>query len=223
VTRAVQLLLLVLAAGLLAAGCDDGRRYDQAVAVLVDVSGTYADQKPEVVRIVKSEVLPALEPGDTLLIVRIDSESYEKDNLEALVTLDARPSRANAQKLALARQLDAFAASDARSEFTDIPGAMMLAADYLRELAAPSRVMLVFSDLDDDLPSGTRRELAPDEFAGIRVVAVNVKRLDQDNADPARFRARLARWEGQARRAGAADWKNFMDSAQVPMFLAQAR
>ena len=96
-------------AALLALGCADARNYEQAVCVLVDVSGTYADEKAEVVRILKRDVLPALLPGDTLLVIRIDSESYEKENLEALVTLDARPSRANAQKLALAHKLDAFA------------------------------------------------------------------------------------------------------------------
>ena len=87
---------LLLGLLLLALGCGDQSRYDQAVAVLIDVSGTYADQKADVVRIIKREVLPSLEPGDTLIVVRIDSESYQKENLEALVTLDHRPSRANA-------------------------------------------------------------------------------------------------------------------------------
>jgi len=119
--------------------------------VLIDVSGTYADEKPEVVRILKRDVLPALLPGDTLVVIRIDSESYEKENLEALVTLDARPSRANAQKLALARKLDAFASRHEQAEYTDIPGAMMLGAEYLREIEAGSRVMLVFKDTQKTL------------------------------------------------------------------------
>ena len=145
-------------AGLLAllAGCGEGRRYDQAICVLIDVSGTYADQKQEVVKVIKRDVLPGMVPGDTFIAILVDSESYEKDNVKALTTLDARPSRANAQKLALARQLDAFAASDERSEYTDIPGAMMLGAEYLQEVASGSRVMLVFSDLQEELPSGTR-------------------------------------------------------------------
>ena len=95
-------LLASLAAGWLLA-CGEARRYDQTVCVLVDVSGTYADQKADVVRLVKRDLLPALVPGDSLLVIRIDGQSYEKANLEALVTLDARPSQANAQKLALAQ------------------------------------------------------------------------------------------------------------------------
>jgi hypothetical protein len=213
----------LLAAALLVAGCSDGRRYDQAIAVLIDVSGTYADQKPEVVKIIKREVLPSLVPGDTLAVIRIDSQSYEKENLEALVTLDPRPSRANAQKLAIAEKLDAFARSDARSEYTDIPGAMMLAAEYLREIASGSRVMLVFSDLREDLPSGSKRVLGELEFEGIGVVAMNVKRLHEDGADPEQFRGRIVHWEDRVMGSGAVAWNTFMDATKLPEHLAQVR
>jgi hypothetical protein len=213
---AVALLLLVL-------GCSDGRRYDQAVAILIDVSGTYADERGEVVKIIKRDVLPALVPGDTLAVIRIDSESYQKENLELLMTLDQRPSHANAQKLAAARKLDAFARRPGRSDYTDIPGAMMLAAEYLREIAAGSRVMLVFSDMREDLPKGSSRKLAETEFQDIRVVAMNVKRLDSDNADPELFRGRLARWERDVTRSGAAEWHTFMDATKLTSYLADVR
>lgn len=216
-------LIFVLSMFALVAGCSDERRYDQAVAVLIDVSGTYADQKADVVKILKRDVLPGLVPGDTLMVVRIDSESYEKDNLVALVTLDHRPSRANAQKLGLARKLDAFAASGLRSEYTDIPGAMMLSAEYLREIPAGSRVMLVFSDLREDLPSGTTRKLGDAEFEGIGIVAMNVKRLDSDNTDPQLFRGRLARWERVVTRSGAVGWRTFMDATKLSGYLDAAR
>lgn len=210
------LLLLVL-------GCSDGRRYDQAVAVLIDVSGTYSNERAEVVNILKREVLPALVPGDTLLVVRIDSESYQKENVEALVTLDNRPSHANAQKLAVAQKLDAFARGSERSEYTDIPGAMMLAAEYLREIPSGSRVMLVFSDMREDLPAGATRRLAQTEFEGIQVVAMNVKRLASDNEDPARYRARLARWEEAVTQSGALGWRALMDSSKLPAYLEEIR
>jgi hypothetical protein len=207
----------------LLAGCSDGRRYDQAICVLIDVSGTYADEKAEVASILKREVLPAMLPGDTLLVIRIDSGSYEKDNIEALVTLDPRPSRADAQKLALARRLDAFAAETGKSEYTDILGAMLLGSEYLGEIETGSRVMLVFSDLAQDLPAGATRRIEAGEFDGIQVVAMNVKRLHSDNADPEAFRARLASWEGQLLGGGAAGWRAIMDAAQLPVHLAQLR
>jgi hypothetical protein len=217
----VRRLALLLLALLL--GCSDSRRYEQAICVLIDVSGTYADEKSEVARILKRDVLPSMLPGDTLLVIRIDSESYEKGNLEALVTLDPRPSRANAQKLGLARQLDAFAAEPGRSEHTDILGAMLLGSEYLREIEAGSRVMLVFSDLEQDLPTGAKRRIEAGEFDGVQVVAMNVKRLRSDNADPAGFRDRIAFWEGQMIGGGAAGWRAIMDAAQLPVHLAQLR
>ena len=203
--------------------CSDGSAYRQAVAVLVDVSGTYADQKAEVAKIVKREVLPAVAPGDTLLLIRIDSQSYDKANLEALVEFDARPSKANAQKLAVAERFDAFAAGEARSEYTDIPGALMLAAEYLREIPASSRVILVFSDMREELPGGTTRKLAAAELADIQVMALNVKQLESDNADPQLLRSRLASWEERVRRHGAAGWRQVVDAGQLGGYLAELR
>jgi hypothetical protein len=208
---------------LLALGCADGRSYEQAIAVLIDTSGTYADQRAEVVRMVKSEVLPHMVPGDTFLGVAIDDSSYEKDNVIALVTLDHRPSHANAQKLALARKLDAFAARETSSAYTDIPGAMMLAAEYLRESEAGSRVMLVFSDLQEDLPAGEHRTLRKDEFAGIQVIAMNVKHLRRDSADPEVFRRRVETWQQRVAASGGAGWRTLLDASRLPEQLAQAR
>jgi hypothetical protein len=221
--RTNRSLAAALVAAALALGCADGRRYEQAICVLIDVSGTYADEKPEVARILEREVLPSMLPGDTLLVIRIDSESYAKDNIEALVTLDPRPSHANAQKLALAHRLDEFAAKPDRSEYTDILGAMQLASDYLGEVQAGSRVMLVFSDLEQDLPAGARRQIDAGEFRGIQVVAINVKRLRSDNADPESYRARLAGWQGRMLDGGAAGWRAIMDESQLPVTLAQLR
>jgi len=210
-------------AALFLLGCSDASRYSQAVALLIDVSGTYADQKPEVAQIVKREVLPSLVPGDTVVVVRIDSESYEKANVEAFVTLDQRPSHANAQKLALAKQLETFAARAERSQYTDIPGAMMLAAEYLRETGAKSQAIVLFSDMQSDLPPGAKRQFSEREFDGIRVVALNVKRLEADNANPDVLRARLASWETEVTRAGAGGWQTFLDAAKLGPFLAEIR
>ncbi len=215
--------LLLIAAALFSLSCSDGRSYDQAICVLIDISGTYADQKGEVVRILKRDVLPSMVPGDTLIVIQIDSKSYEKDNLVALMTLDARPSRANAQKLALAHRLDDFAKSDMRSRYTDIPGAMMLGTEYLRERVAGSRVMLVFSDMAEDLPKGAKRKMSESEFEGIQVVAMNVKRLQGDAADPEVFRTRLAGWEKRVTKSGALGWENFMDATKLSCYLAQIR
>jgi hypothetical protein len=44
---------VVVAGAMLLGACGDAKHYSQAVCVLVDVSGTYADEKPNVAEIVK--------------------------------------------------------------------------------------------------------------------------------------------------------------------------
>jgi hypothetical protein len=214
---------LVLATLVTSTGCLDMQSTETAICVLIDISGTYADQKDDVVKILKREVIPSLVPGDTLITILIDSESYEKDNVAILTTLDARPSRANAQKLAISQQLDAFAAGSAQSRYTDIPGAMMLGAEYLQESDSSTRVMLVFSDLREELPEGTRREMRPNEFEGIHMVAMNVKRLGPDSSDPEVYRQRLESWEQRVQGAGGAGWQTVMDANKLPDILEALR
>lgn len=200
--------------------CTDPNRHAQAISVLVDVSGTYTDQKAEVMTLVKRGILPDLQPGDRLTVIVIDDRSYEKENVVASLHLDVRPSQANAQKLAFAGELDAFAARQEKAPFTDIRGAMMLSADYLRETGAGRQVMIVFSDLEEDLPKGAVRDLGPTEFEGMRVVAMNVKRLAADNANPALYRERLSTWEERVIASGAAEWRVVLDPQRLVEYLA---
>jgi len=205
----------IAAAALLAASCSSGAQYSQAIVALVDVSGTYADQRPEVVNVIRKGVLPRLTPGDTLVVIRIDSESYKKANVEASMTLDVRPSKANAQKLQLASTLEAFSHKQLRSAHTDIRGAMMLGAEYLRESNAGRRTMVIFSDMEEDLPRGVKRDMASDELKGVRVLAMNVKRLGHDNANPTAYRARLAGWEKQLTSHGAREFKVVLEPEKL--------
>src|SRR5712671_2875590 len=186
-----NLMLVLYAAGLFA--CTNSRNYAQAVCALVDV--------------IKRGILPKLMPGDSLYVIRIDDESYRKDNVEADLNLDVRPSRANAQKLAFARKLEDFARRPQRARHTDIRGAMMLGAEYLKETGAGTRTLVVFSDMEEDLPKGVKRDLAADEFAGMRVLAMNVKKLNADNANPTAYRARLASWKQQVTSHGAKEFQ----------------
>ena len=52
--------------------------------------------------------------------------------------------------------------------------------------------MLIFSDMQEDLPPGAKRDMDPEELENTHVVAMNVKRLQHDTIDPAVFRGRLA-------------------------------
>jgi len=203
------------AAALLAAGCTDAHAHARAVCVLVDVSGTYADQRHEVIRVVKSGLLPHLRPGDSLVVIRVGDHGYTKDSVVATATLDDQPSHANAQKMELAGKLDRFAAADLRERHTDLSGAILLAAEYLRASHAGRKSMVVFSDMLEELPRGAQRTLGPGELAGVDVVALNVKRLAADQNDPAAYRRRLDGWGVRLAAAKAASWTVVLDPSDL--------
>jgi hypothetical protein len=212
---------LAASGALLCCACSDGRAHARATCVLIDVSGTYADQRAEAVRVVERGILPRLRPGDSLFVIRIDERSYDKRSVEATVALDSQPSRANAQKLALAAKLERFARARSHAPYTDISGALLLASEYLRESGAGRKSIVIFSDMKEELPRGARRDLAPGELAGIDVTAINVKRLAADNLDPVGYRTRLGEWGTRLARAGAASWKVVLEPEELAQQFAR--
>ena len=215
---------LLVCALLLSTACTDGSERSQAIVALVDTSGTYHDQKAEVARWLGRAVVPNMEPGDSLTVLRIDEASYgNEDGVVLSFKIDVRPSAANTAKREAAAALEAFAAEKRIAPWTDVSGAMMLASERLKTSGAASQVMLVFSDLVEELPPGTVRTFAPSELAGISMAAVRVKRLAADGRDPSRYRNRLASWEKRTRESGALDWRVLEDANQLDSFLTSAR
>ncbi len=92
------------------------------------------------------------------------------------------------------------------SRYTDITGGIIQAAEYLNETQAGRKTIIIFSDMQEELDYKTVRDI-PIKLDGIRVVALNVTKLDTDNIDPRRYLDRLEWWEKRARTAGASDWK----------------
>lgn len=216
-------LVPLLALATATAGCSREGEYALATCVAVDVSGTYADQMEDVTGMIRTGVLPNLVPGDSLVVVRIDSASYEEANVVGSMTLDHRPSTANAQTLAFSQQLQRQLHASESSSHTDIPGAMMLCTDHLHRASAGGRAILMFSDMKEDLPEGTRRRLGEAEFDGIHVAAVHVKRLQSDNMDPELYRSRLAEWEERVTASGAAGWDVVVSGSALPGYLERIR
>jgi len=208
---------------LLACACSDARSHARATAVLLDVSGTYFDQLGEMVRIIRAGLLPGIRPGDSFFVIRIDERSYDRSAVETAITFDSQPSRANAQKLTLGGTLDRFARNAHRARYTDVSGAILLASEYLRETRAGRKEIVIFSDLREELPKGTRRSLEPGELDGTDVVAMNVKRLAADEQDPAAYRARLTEWGARLRRAGASNFRVVLEPEELAQSFAQER
>ena len=70
---------------------------------------------------------------------------------------------------------------------------------------------------------GAKRALRPDEFRGIHVVAMNVKRLGPDSADPEVYRQRLEGWAKRIEGSGGSGWRTVMDASKLPGVLEELR
>jgi hypothetical protein len=220
--RAVSIPLLAIA-GVLLAGCGDNKRYEMAMCALADVSGTYAKEKGRMVKIIQAGVLPKMLPGDTLSVIAIDSSSYHEKNVKAKLKLDYRPSQANAQRMQFANVLKEFANEKASSKYTDISGAMMLCSGYLKNSMAGTQVMILFSDMKEELKPGLKRNFNDDEFANIDIAAINVIKLNQDNIDPQIYRARMEKWGKRVKKHGAKSWEDDLKPEDIAEYLDSLR
>jgi len=215
--------LSALALAAAVSGCSDSKQYETAYCALIDISGTYAAEKASVVNTVKAGIVPQMIPGDSLFFVMIDSNSYHEDNLVTKLTLDYRPTTANEQKLKVAKTLDEFSKGKAQSNMTDISGALMLCSDYLKATGSGTKVMFVFSDMNEELPKGVVRKFADDEFNGIDLVAMNIIKLNKDSANPEVYRKRLEKWEKRTTASGARSWNTLIDATKIPEYIHQIK
>jgi len=192
-----------------AAGCADSRSHAQAVYMLVDTSGTYARQAGKA-ELVINYLLGTLNPGDSLAVARVVNRSFSEKDIVAKATFDTRPSEANAQKRAFRGRTEAFLRSVQPTSHTDITGALIQGAEFLNETGAGTKTIVIFSDMQEDLDKVTVRNF-PIRLDHIRVIAVNVTKLNTDNIDPRRYLGRLDAWHKRVMAAGASEWKVIND------------
>lgn len=202
--------------------CGPETNHHQAVYMLIDTSGTYAKETVKA-QLVVNYLLGSLNPGDVLAVGRVKSRSFSEKDIVAKVSLGKDPLAANAQKRAFSEQIASFAKTtkDAKgSRYTDITGGMLQAAEFLNESQAGRKTIVIFSDMQEELDYKTVRDF-PIRLDGIRVVALNVTKLDTDNIDPRRYIDRLEWWERRARSAGASDWKVVNDMEHLDRIFKQ--
>jgi hypothetical protein len=202
---------------LLAAGCGDQRSHAQAVYMLVDTSGTYAEEVNKAQTIV-NYLLGALNPGDSLAVARVKSRSFSEKDIIAKATFDNRPSQANAQKRAFREQMESFTRNARGSAYTDITGGLIQGSQFLNETGAGRKTILIFSDMQEELDKVTVRDF-PIDLKNIRVVAVNVVKLKTDNVDPRRYMGRLEEWQKRVEGAGASEWRVINDIEHLDRLL----
>ena len=190
-------------------GCADSRNQAHAVYMLVDTSGSYAQEAGKA-QLIISYLLGTLGPGDSLAVARVKSRSFTEKDIVAKVTFDTRPTQANAQKRAFRDKTGQFLDTVKGSVYTDITGGMLQGAEFLNETGAGTRTIVVFSDMQEELDKITQRDM-PMNLKRIRVVAVNVVKLNTDNIDPRRYFGRLEAWQKRVTAAGAAEWRVIND------------
>ncbi|EAT12149.1 hypothetical protein [Bermanella marisrubri] len=176
--------------------------------LLLDTSGTYTKELKKAQQIIHY-YLAELNPGDSFAVGRIDSASFSEKDIIAKVTFDLRPSKANEQKRQFAQQIADFIDEVESSAYTDITGGMLMATEYLNEVGSAQKNILIFSDLQEDLPKGYSRDvnLSLNDF---NVIALNVTKLRSDNQDPQQYMNRMSNWQNRIEDAGG-QWRIIND------------
>lgn len=207
--KKILLVSTMLLGSLLLSSCGDQMSHSRGVYMLVDTSGTYAQEMNKASKII-NYLLATLNPGDSMAVAKVETRSFTEKDIISRVTFDTRPTQATAQKRAFKAKIEAFANSVKGSAYTDITGGLIQGAEYLNETRAGTKTIVVFSDMQEELGEGTQRDF-PIQLDGIRIVVLNVTKLRSDNADPRQYLARLKRWEARVRKAGASDWEMVND------------
>jgi hypothetical protein len=209
----------LFAVALLAAGgCADKQRHARAVYMLVDTSGTYAQELDKAQRVV-DYLIGTLNPGDSLAVARVKSRSFSEKDILAKVTFVKDPLQVNDQKLAFKKKMGGLREKvKGGSAYTDISGGVLQASEFLNETGAGRKTIVIFSDMQEELDKATNRDI-PLNLAGIRVVALNVTKLNTDNVDPRRYLGRLEWWEKRAKQAGATEWRVINDLEHLDRIL----
>ncbi|HTF13196.1 MAG TPA: VWA domain-containing protein [Burkholderiales bacterium] len=214
-----MLVASLLASAAAMSSCADQRSHTQAVYMLVDTSGTYAQEVGKA-QLIINYLLGTLQPGDSLAVARVKSRSFSEKDIIAKVTFDNQPSRANIQKRAFKDKIDAFVKTVGGSAYTDITGGLIQGADFLNETGAGTKTILIFSDMQEELDKVTVRDF-PIKLKDIRVVALNVVKLKTDNIDPRRYMGRLEAWQKRVEAAGASEWRVINDIERLDAVLGK--
>lgn len=176
--------------------------------LLLDTSGTYTKELKKAQQIIHY-YLAELGPGDSFAVARIDSGSFSENDIIAKVTFDHRPSRANEQKRVFSATISKFIEEVKSSAYTDISGGLLLAKEYLNETQADKKYIMIFSDMQEELPQGYKRDFELN-LPSYEVIALNVTKLRSDNQDPAQYMQRLKDWQQRIEHSGG-KWRMIND------------
>ena len=202
-------LIATMAAAALVASCSgEPQARNTGVYMLIDTSGTYTEEVERAQQII-NVVLARLEPTDAFAVARVDTGSFSERDIIAKVQFDDRPSVSNQQKRRFREAVDTFVADVKPAPHTDITGGVLQASEFLTEKATGRKIILIFSDLKEDLEEGYVRDI-PFALDGFEVVALNVTKLRTDNIDPREYTGRIKEWRNRVEEGGG-EWRVIND------------
>ena len=193
---------------LLASCSNDNAPRNTVVYMLLDTSGTYAEELVKAEQIIRF-TLSRLDASDAFAVARIDTGSFSERDIIAKASFDDRPSAINRQKRVFAQQVSEFVESANPAPHTDITGGLLQAVEFLNEKGTGNKTILIFSDLKEDLQEGYVRDIDV-PLEGFRVIALNVTKLRSDNMDPREYLDRLQAWQGRVEKTGG-QWRVIND------------
>jgi len=202
--RSILLTLCVL----LASCSNDTAPRNTGVYMLLDTSGTYAEELIKAEQIIRF-TLSRLDASDSFAVARIDTGSFSERDIIAKASFDDRPSAINRQKRLFAQQVSEFVENAKPAPYTDITGGLLQAVEFLNEKGTGTKTILIFSDLKEDLEKGYIRDIDV-ELEGFDVIALNVTKLRSDNIDPREYLDRLQAWQGRVEKTGG-QWRVIND------------
>ena len=202
-----KLILSAICSLLASCGAETTPR-NTGVYMLLDTSGTYAEELVKAEQIIRY-TLSKLDATDSFAVARIDTGSFSETDIIAKASFDDRPSAVNRQKRDFAQQVSDFVESADPSPYTDITGGLLQAVEFLNEKGTGNKTILIFSDLKEDLQAGYVRDIDV-ELAGFEVIALNVTKLRSDNIDPREYMGRLEDWQGRVEKTGG-EWRVIND------------
>jgi len=200
---------ILLTLCLLLASCsNDTAPRNTGVYMLLDTSGTYAEELIKAEQIIRF-TLSRLDASDSFAVARIDTGSFSERDIIAKASFDDRPSAINRQKRLFAQQVSEFVENAKPAPYTDITGGLLQAVEFLNEKGTGTKTILIFSDLKEDLEKGYIRDIDV-ELEGFDVIALNVTKLRSDNIDPREYLDRLQAWQGRVEKTGG-QWRVIND------------
>ena len=201
---------------LLLSGCSPSPS-GRGVFLLIDTSGTYAGELGRAQNVI-NYMLGTLDPGDSFGVARIDGGSFSEKDILVRTTFDSRPSVSNAQQRHFLEPVTVFADDVSPSAHTDLTWGVLQAVEWLNAVEPDTKTVLIFSDLEEDLPDGHIRDF-PLELDGVRVIALNVTKLRSDNVDPREYMDRLDDWRERVE-SGGGEWAVINDMERLELALS---